>query len=291
MKEHIKNLKIEISNIKIIETISKNQFSEVNKIILNQTYYVISKKFRKDSSNENILLFKNEFESLSILNHPNIIKIKFFSEDNENFYLFFEEIGENLFNFIKKNGKISENMTKKIFKQIVEGLHHIHESNIAHNDLKPENILILDNYRILIIDFGYSYHLKNNYINNFMGSIEYSSPERLKNIPHCGKKSDIWSLGIILFNLLTGYYPWTINENNKLIEQILEGNYLKLQGFSYDCIKLYEDLLNYNPLLRPNTNELLKNKWIIKKNIIKTNLIQNNIKRNNLLILKNNSTR
>ena len=155
--------------------------------------------------------FQREALSASSLSHPNIVEMYDVGEDDGTYYIVMEYVpGMTLKQLIKKRGALSLSETIDIMLQITDGIKEAHDSYIIHRDLKPQNILIKDNGEIKITDFGIAMALNNTQLtqtNSIMGSVHYLPPEQAS-----GKgatiKSDIYSMGILFFELLTGSLPF-----------------------------------------------------------------------------------
>lgn len=155
--------------------------------------------------------FRREAQSASLLNHPNIVQIYDVGEDDGNFYIVMEYInGQTLKQLIKKRGKLSVPETIDIMSQLTDGLAHAHDSYIIHRDIKPQNIMILDDGMVKITDFGIAMAINASDLtqtNSVMGSVHYLPPEQAS-----GKgstiKSDIYSLGIMMYEMLAGVMPF-----------------------------------------------------------------------------------
>lgn len=163
------------------------------------------------SDNEFARRFKREARAVASLSHPNIVNIHDIGQEDAMHYLVIEYIdGENLKEFIRKNKEITFQETLNIISQICEALQHAHDNNIVHRDVKPQNILIANDGRVKLTDFGIAVETTETITNNdmVMGSVHYISPEQAQ-----GKKatsrSDIYSLGVILYEMLTGRLPFT----------------------------------------------------------------------------------
>ena len=149
------------------------------------------------------------------LNHPNITKILETFEDDKYIFIIMEYInGGNLFSFVKKRRKLSEKISKFLFRQIIEGIQHIHSKKIVHRDIKLENILIDLNNKIKICDFGIGIMLNSDdeLIREQCGTPMYMAPEIILNSKKNGYKGypvDIWSAGIALYIMLSGTLPFS----------------------------------------------------------------------------------
>ena len=179
--------------------------------ILNRKVAV--KVLRGDLSNDEkfVRRFQREALSASSLNHPNIVEIYDVGEDDGNFYIVMEYVdGKNLKQLIKRRTRLSLPEVIDIMKQLTDGIAHAHDSFIIHRDIKPQNMLILDNGLVKITDFGIAVALNSTQLtqtNSVMGSVHYLPPEQA-----AGKgatvKSDIYSLGIMMYELVTGKLPF-----------------------------------------------------------------------------------
>ena len=155
--------------------------------------------------------FQREALSASSLNHPNIVEMYDVGEDDGNFYIVMEYVeGKNLKQLVKRRSKLSIPEVIDIMKQLTDGIAHAHDSFIIHRDIKPQNMLILDSGLVKITDFGIAVALNSTQLtqtNSVMGSVHYLPPEQA-----AGKgatfKSDIYALGIMMYELITGKLPF-----------------------------------------------------------------------------------
>ncbi|MFA5459473.1 MAG: Stk1 family PASTA domain-containing Ser/Thr kinase [Bacilli bacterium] len=155
--------------------------------------------------------FQREALSASSLSHPNIVEMYDVGEDNGKYYLVMEYIeGKTLKQLLKRRGFLTIPEVVDIMLQLTEGLAHAHDSYIVHRDIKPQNVLILENGLVKLTDFGIAVALNSSQLtqtNSVMGSVHYLPPEQAS-----GRgstiKSDIYSLGIIMYELLTGKLPF-----------------------------------------------------------------------------------
>lgn len=174
---------------------------------------VAIKVLRGDLSNDEkfVRRFQREALSASSLSHPNIVEMYDVGEDNGIYYIVMEYIeGQTLKQLLKRRGSLTLSEAIDIMLQITEGMAHAHDSYIIHRDLKPQNIMIQDDGQIKITDFGIAMALNSTQLtqtNSVMGSVHYLPPEQA-----AGKgstiKSDIYSMGIIFYELLTGSLPF-----------------------------------------------------------------------------------
>ncbi len=155
--------------------------------------------------------FQREALSASSLSHPNIVEVYDVGEDNGIYYIVMEYIeGKHLKQLIKKRGKLTIEETIDIMLQITDGIACAHDSYIIHRDIKPQNIMILDNGIVKITDFGIAMALNSTQLtqtNSVMGSVHYLPPEQASG-KGCTIQSDIYSMGILMYELLTGTLPY-----------------------------------------------------------------------------------
>ena len=174
---------------------------------------VAVKVLRGDLSSDDkfIRRFQREALSVSNLSHPNIVEVYDVGEEEGNHYIVMEYIeGKTLKQLLKKRESLTLTEVIDIMTQLTDGIAHAHESYIIHRDIKPQNIMIEDDGRIKITDFGIAMALNATQLtqtNSVMGSVHYLPPEQASG-KSASIKSDIYSLGILMYELLTGSVPF-----------------------------------------------------------------------------------
>ena len=268
----------------IIKTIGEGGMANVylaNDTILDRK--VAIKVLRGDLSNDEkfIRRFKREALSVSNLSHPNIVEVYDVGEEDGNYYIVMEYIeGKTLKQLLQKRGALTLNEVIDIMTQLTDGLAHAHEAYIIHRDIKPQNIMIEDNGLVKITDFGIAMALNSTQLtqtNSVMGSVHYLPPEQA-NGKGSTVKSDIYSLGILMYELLTGSVPFkgdtaveialkhmkekipSIRKQNPTIPQSVENIVLKATAKNpknrYDNVRdMYKDL--QTDLQRDNEKRLV----------------------------------
>ena len=198
----------------IIKTIGEGGMANVylaNDTILDRQVAV--KILRGDLAHDEkfVRRFQREAISASSLSHPNIVEMYDVGEDDEKYFIVMEYVnGKTLKNLIKKRGALILEEVIDIMLQLTSGIAHAHDSYIIHRDIKPQNVMILDDGMVKITDFGIAMAVNTNEItqtNSVMGSVHYLPPEQA-NGSGSTIKSDIYSLGILMFELLTGKIPF-----------------------------------------------------------------------------------
>lgn len=202
------------SRYEIIKTIGEGGMANVylaKDIILDRN--VAIKVLRGDLSTDEkfVRRFQREALSASSLSHPNIVEIYDVGEDDGDYYIVMEYVdGKNLKQLLKRRGKLTTAEVVDIMLQITSAMATAHDSLIIHRDLKPQNILIKDDGEVKITDFGIAMALNATQLtqtNSAMGSVHYFPPEQA-NGKGSSLKSDVYSLGIMMYELLTGVLPF-----------------------------------------------------------------------------------
>ncbi len=207
--------------------------------------------------------FKREIDITLELNHENIVKCEEIYEDNSAIHFVLQLIeGGDLFDHIihSTNRKLNENEALDILYQILQSLHYLHnEMNIVHRDIKPENFLMYNENgrnKIKLIDFGFATYAKNDEeMTQQLGTPQYAAPEIFKEIPYTNKV-DMWSTGIVLYNMIIGLQPFSSNLNC-IKDQVLHKE-IDFNGFQNEKIKeLCMGLLNRDYVKRYNSFQAL----------------------------------
>jgi len=215
---------------------------EAKDIIINKP---VALKFIKDkylSDDLYVEQFKNEARYISIFNHPNIMKIYNVGVYNNVPYVSYELLkGKTLKSVLDSRGKLSFDEVIDYMLQILSGVQEMHNYSVLHNDLKPDNLFLLSDGTIRIVDFGAASHISSK-IDRVLGTVNYVAPEVIQNKKY-SIQSDIYSLGIILFELLTGELPFNgtnsievLNEhfNNERIN--ISSRYLVNEKESFEIV-------------------------------------------------------
>lgn len=155
--------------------------------------------------------FRREAQAAASLSHPNVVNIYDVGQEGDIHYIVMEYVrGENLKDIIRKNAPLPIHQALDISRQIAEALYHAHQNNIVHRDIKPQNILLTRDGRVKVTDFGIAKAISGSSVTQtgvVMGSVQYFSPEQARGIP-AGHVSDIYALGCVMYELLTGSVPF-----------------------------------------------------------------------------------
>ena len=217
---------------------------------LNKKYYAIKHMDKKKlfSQLHSLESIQKEIDIQSRIDHPNIVKLLYVKETHLSYDLVMEYASNgSLFHYIRKYKGLNENKTFSLFIQVVNAINFMHSNDLIHRDIKPENILIFENNIIKLCDFGWCVKLEGHQRGTFCGTTEYMSPE-LVNHQGYGKEIDVWSLGILLYEMIHGYSPFRPNKpkfNEKdVMENIKNHNLIFGKTVSDECKRLIYHLLD-----------------------------------------------
>ena len=272
-----------ISDFEKEREIGKGGFGLVWKVIHKKTQKVYCiKVIQKQGIIEQKLVpqMNREIEIMYILNNPHCLRLKNHFEDDNNFYLVMPLASKGqLYRVLKKFRKFDERTAAQILRETIHALQYLHSFKppIIHRDIKPENLLLNEGGRVLLADYGWSnFNMEGDVRKTFCGTPEYIAPEMLMKKGH-DTRVDIWSIGILMFELLSGYSPFVAKTNQELYQNIRR---LKIQ-WPKDMPPLAKNLiskiLKLNPLDRPSFDEILNHQWFKQTKMIKP-LLENKMK-------------
>eukprot|EP00080_Pristionchus_pacificus_P024003 PDM84023.1 kin-29 [Pristionchus pacificus] len=210
---------------------------------------------------ENLLKVEREISIMKMIDHPHIVKMyearitHTYSQvmRTEQYLYIVTELcrGGELFETLVERGRITENDAKRWFHQACSAVLYCHERGIVHRDLKAENILLDKNGDVKIIDFGFANLFKpGDLLNTWCGSPPYAAPELLMGNEYDGSKADVWSLGVLLYILVTGGFPFPGDSVDKLKRSILSGQLRIPFWVSVECSDLLRKMLVVVPEAR-----------------------------------------
>ncbi|OVE78795.1 hypothetical protein BVY00_01955, partial [bacterium G20] len=192
--------------------------------------------------------FKREAQAAAALNHPNIVTIHEIGEYEDQTYIAMEHVdGHSLREEIEK-GPIEAEKVVNVVTQICEGLKEAHDADIVHRDIKPENIVIDKSGRVKILDFGLARMKgvsKLTKESSTLGTVKYMSPEQLKG-ETVDQRTDIWSLGVVMYEMLTGEVPFKGEYEQAVVYSILNEEVSQQLGIPKDLGPTIRKILNKN---------------------------------------------
>ena len=233
----------------------------------------------------NVEMFNSEVSLLKSIKSENVLhiydhgkgkKIKSNGKSKEVYYIIMELMQHgDLIKYISnispnsnENIGFGENYARLIFAQLLDGLEAIHNSDAVHRDIKPDNIMIGNDYKLKYVDLGFSTKKSNILLKQYLGTPAYAAPEIHIRRPYLGEYSDIFSLGVTLFVLVTGSLPFRLPVPNDMLYQFFVRNdYI---GFwrqrkvkvSISFMQLFDNLVAFDYTQRPSISEIRKSKWM-----------------------------
>jgi serine/threonine protein kinase len=208
--------------------------------------------------------FQREIDTMAYLRHDNLVALHDFLWDDENFYLILDLcLGGELFDYITLHERLDEPTAALLFRQILAGVAYCHSCGVAHRDLKPENVLIVAFPHVKIADFGLCGFLSDSQLmRTFCGSPCYCAPECLSRIRYDGRQSDVWSLGVLLFAMVTGEIPWNLSNASVMLRQILKAAYTIPAHVSPGCRELLQAMIRVIPDTRITIPGIMAHPWM-----------------------------
>lgn len=249
------------------KVLGKGSFATVKLAVHTETGQKIALKIiKKKKQNKGALSSaKMETMALSLLDHPNIIKHVGTRETEDRVYIGLEyKPAGDLFDYIVKRGGIPPPECRRIYKQIVQAINHCHKRGIAHCDVKPENVLLDEKGQAYVTDFGLSALVKPKGIICSGGSARYASPEVLRGNRMDPRKGDCWSLGVCLYIMLSGRYPFDGDNTIEVMRKVLDVRFRFPRKMSSHARNLINDLLNPCPGCRLTAQQILTSTFLTR---------------------------
>lgn len=258
---------------KIERTIGKGSFATVRKCKNRATgdYFAVKILSKRKMAAEDKASLMTEIEIMKQVDHPNIVKMVDFFEDEGHYCLVMEMMmGGELFEQILNREQFSESEAREAIKSIIDAIMYCHSLNIVHRDIKPENLLLqskdLDLSTLKISDFGLARFVKaEQYAQTQCGTPGYVAPEIIMEQPY-GKECDYWSIGVVLYILLSGSPPFFEDERADLFEKIKTASYefedASWGSISQEAKDLVSNILKANPAERYSCEQMLAHPWM-----------------------------
>ena len=261
-----------ITDFTLLKEIGEGTFGRVLLVQhnLTQAQYAIKAIDKRNKDNiEGKIYYRREAEIMYRIYHPNIVKLYGHFEDNTYCYFIMEYMsGGNIYSLVPKYGynKISPQLVASILKDVISAIYYLHHMNppIIHRDIKPENILINNEMKAKLTDFGWS-----NYLDTFSkrttmcGTPVYLAPELVNNTGY-DHRVDIWCIGVLMFELLTGHPPWMGEDVQTLKYNISRMKINWQKHMDPDAVDLIKKILRYNPEERISLRNMLIHPFFTK---------------------------
>uniref|UniRef100_A0A671S1I6 non-specific serine/threonine protein kinase n=1 Tax=Sinocyclocheilus anshuiensis TaxID=1608454 RepID=A0A671S1I6_9TELE len=257
-----------IGNYRLLKTIGKGNFAKVK-----LARHVLTSKEVAVKIIDKTQLNSSSLQKVSLLLHVLICDhlsfsppVKLFEviETDKTLYLVMEYAsGGEVFDYLVAHGRMKEKEARAKFRQIVSAVQYCHQKCIVHRDLKAENLLLDADMNIKIADFGFSNEfMVGNKLDTFCGSPPYAAPELFQGKKYDGPEVDVWSLGVILYTLVSGSLPFDGQNLKELRERVLRGKYRIPFYMSTDCENLLKKFLILNPTKRGSLEQIMKDRWM-----------------------------
>ncbi|XP_072232953.1 serine/threonine-protein kinase MARK2 isoform X12 [Leuresthes tenuis] len=255
-----------IGNYRLLKTIGKGNFAKVKlaRHILTGKEVAVKIIDKTQLNSSSLQKLFREVRIMKMLNHPNIVKLFEVIETEKTLYLVMEYAsGGEVFDYLVAHGRMKEKEARAKFRQIVSAVQYCHQKCIVHRDLKAENLLLDADMNIKIADFGFSNEFTlGNKLDTFCGSPPYAAPELFQGKKYDGPEVDVWSLGVILYTLVSGSLPFDGQNLKELRERVLRGKYRIPFYMSTDCENLLKKFLILNPSKRGSLEQIMRDRWM-----------------------------
>ncbi|XP_019900282.1 serine/threonine-protein kinase MARK2 isoform X8 [Esox lucius] len=255
-----------IGNYRLLKTIGKGNFAKVKlaRHVLTGKEVAVKIIDKTQLNSSSLQKLFREVRIMKLLNHPNIVKLFEVIETEKTLYLVMEYAsGGEVFDYLVAHGRMKEKEARAKFRQIVSAVQYCHQKCIVHRDLKAENLLLDADMNIKIADFGFSNEfVMGSKLDTFCGSPPYAAPELFQGKKYDGPEVDVWSLGVILYTLVSGSLPFDGQNLKELRERVLRGKYRIPFYMSTDCENLLKKFLILNPTKRGSLEQIMKDRWM-----------------------------
>ncbi|XP_035392575.1 serine/threonine-protein kinase MARK2 isoform X9 [Electrophorus electricus] len=255
-----------IGNYRLLKTIGKGNFAKVKlaRHVLTGKEVAVKIIDKTQLNSSSLQKLFREVRIMKLLNHPNIVKLFEVIETEKTLYLVMEYAsGGEVFDYLVAHGRMKEKEARAKFRQIVSAVQYCHQKCIVHRDLKAENLLLDADMNIKIADFGFSNEFTvGSKLDTFCGSPPYAAPELFQGKKYDGPEVDVWSLGVILYTLVSGSLPFDGQNLKELRERVLRGKYRIPFYMSTDCENLLKKFLILNPTKRGSLEQIMKDRWM-----------------------------
>ncbi|KAI8385601.1 hypothetical protein BD560DRAFT_431009 [Blakeslea trispora] len=245
------------------ETIGEGTFGKVKKGTHKLTGKLVA---IKKISKQHAPMMAREIHHHRQLKHPNIVMLYEMITTESAIHIISEYCPSgDLLDALTDAGRCSEIRVHKWFRQLADAIHYCHLRGIVHRDLKLENILLDSEDNVKICDFGFArFTQKNQYLETFCGSLSYSAPEVIMRKKYTGPETDIWSLGVILYTLIAGEYPFDDDSEVMTQRKIVQVDYSIPFYFSSDLNSLITNMLQFNPCDRISFEAIETHPWVVR---------------------------
>ncbi|ETI37112.1 AUR protein kinase [Phytophthora nicotianae] len=256
-----------LSDFEIGKPLGKGKFGNVYLAREKQSKYVVALKVLNKqqlmkSSMEHQL--RREIEIQSHLRHKSILRLYGYFYDSKRVYLIIEYAPQGeLYKKLMRAGRFSERQSALYIQEMARALIYMHSKHVIHRDIKPENLLVGFNGELKIADFGWSVHAPSSRRTTLCGTLDYLPPEMIENKPH-DENVDVWTLGILMYEFLTGAPPFETENTKETYRRIAHVD-LKFPSYvSSEAQDLLVKILRHDPQQRIPLERVLEHPWILQ---------------------------
>ncbi|XP_037951915.1 aurora kinase C [Teleopsis dalmanni] len=257
-----------LDDFEIGRPLGRGKFGNVYLAREKMSKYVIALKvlFKSQIQESNVEhQVRREIEIQSHVRHPNILRLYGYFHDGARIYLILEYApGGTLYNEMRSQPlkRFGESKSASYINCLASALEYLHERDVIHRDIKPENLLLGHNEELKIADFGWSVHEPNSMRTTLCGTLDYLPPEMVQGKPHT-KNVDLWSLGVLCYELLVGRAPFLATGYDDTYRKIVRGDYKLPDHVSHAAANLISKLLVLDPHNRLPLTKVRKHPWIV----------------------------
>ncbi|XP_017076869.2 aurora kinase C [Drosophila eugracilis] len=258
----------QLNNFDIGRLLGRGKFGNVYLAREKESQFVVALKvlFKRQIGESNVEhQVRREIEIQSHLRHPHILRLYAYFHDDVRIYLILEYAPQGtLFNALQAQPlkRFDERQSATYIQALCSALLYLHERDIIHRDIKPENLLLGHKGVLKIADFGWSVHEPNSMRMTLCGTVDYLPPEMVQGKPHT-KNVDLWSLGVLCFELLVGHAPFYSKNYDETYKKILKVDYKLPEHISKAAAHLISKLLVLDPQRRLPLDQVMMHPWIL----------------------------
>jgi serine/threonine protein kinase len=207
--------------------------------------------------------FQFSLQILQRLVHPGIVALHEVLKCGLYYYVILEYCSGSLTSYIGDRKKLDPSQARIFFVEILEALRYLHDQGIVHRDLKPDNILLNDENHTKMNDFGFSIGIDSKGLcTGVLGTPGYTSPECLSGRPYDGRKSDVWSAGLMLYAMVVGRLPWDTQNQRQIANQIKSGRFEIPSCYGAGFSRVIQQMLTTDVKKRASVKDILRDPWI-----------------------------
>ncbi|XP_051058007.1 sperm motility kinase X-like [Phodopus roborovskii] len=250
----------------MLNSLGKGAFAEVKLAYhLHTEVQVAIKVLKMGTKNDSSV--KTEMDIMKTLNHPNITQLFHLINTKEYTYMVMEHVaGGDLVSHVERVGRLQEDTAQHIFAQVVCAVDYCHMNGIAHRDIKLDNILMDGKGNIKLCDFGLAAQVTPGQgTKGFCGTLEYCAPELFCDTEYDARAVDIWSMGVVLYAMVTASFPFKANTYSEMKEEMLDPKYHLPYTLSEKLQNIIVQLLTVQPEQRPTISDIRQHQWLMSE--------------------------